>query len=64
MLSSQRDDWRVARARRPNVAGMPLDYLESPRNMEDEPTPLWKDLTIASGIALALWGVAALIFLG
>jgi hypothetical protein len=64
MSSSRSDEWNLARWRRPNVAGPSLDYGEPRGDTGDEPAPLWKDLTVASGMALALWAVAALIFLG
>ena len=66
MFSSRSDEWTVARWRQPNVAPISLDFLDSETDgSEDEGrTPLWKDLAIASGLALALWAVAAVLFLG
>lgn len=65
MFSSRSDEWTVARWREPNVPKVPLDFLEPTTGGDDDGrTPLWKDLTIASGLALALWAVAAVLFLG
>jgi hypothetical protein len=65
MFSSRSDEWTVARWRQPNIAQVSLDYMDSNDAVEDEGrTPLWKDLTVASGLALALWAIAAIIFLG
>jgi hypothetical protein len=60
MFTSRSDEWTVARWRQPNVSQISLD------DPEDEQTvpPLWKDLTVASGVALALWAIAAVLFLG
>jgi hypothetical protein len=66
MFSSRSDEWTIARWRQPNVAGLPLEFADDDRDMADDggSTPLWKDLTVASGLALALWALAALLFLG
>lgn len=66
MFSSRSDEWTVTRWREPNVAKVSLDFFESDADDAegDGRTPLWKDLTIASGLALALWAVAAVLFLG
>lgn len=66
MFSSRSDEWTVARWRQPNVPLAPLEFAEP---ISDDPgdegkTPLWKDLTVASGLALALWAIAAVLFLG
>lgn len=60
MFTSRSDEWTVARWRQPNVAQMSLDDPED----ETAAPPLWKDLTVASGVALALWAIAAVLFLG
>ncbi len=65
MFSSRSDEWTVARWRQPNIAQVPLDFIEPNDGLDEEGrTPLWKDLTVASGLALALWAIAAIIFLG
>lgn len=65
MFSSRSDEWTVARWRRPNIAQVSLDFIEPNDGLDEEGrTPLWKDLTVASGLALALWAIAAIIFLG
>ena len=64
MFSSRSDEWTVARWRQPNVAGVPLEFTDEAETDDAAPTPLWKDLTVASGLALALWAIAAVLFLG
>jgi hypothetical protein len=65
MFSSRSDEWTVARWRQPNVAGVPLEFTDEVEPTDEAaPTPLWKDLTVASGLALALWAIAAILFLG
>ena len=64
-MFSRSDEWTISRWRQPNVAQVSLDYTEPNDAADDEGrTPLWKDLTVASGMALALWALAAVIFLG
>jgi len=38
----------------------PLDFEEAP--VVDQAPPLWKDLTLASFVALLLWAAAATVF--
>jgi hypothetical protein len=64
MFSQRTDDWTVAHWRQPNVPERPLDFDFDRDDGEDGTTPLWKDLTVASGLALALWAIAAVLFLG
>lgn len=66
VFSSRSDEWTIARWRQPNVAGLPLEFADDDPEMTDDgaATPLWKDLTVASGLALALWAIAAVLFLG
>lgn len=65
MFPSRSDEWTVARWRQPNVAGVPLEFTDEVEPADEgAPTPLWKDLTVASGLALALWAIAAILFLG
>jgi hypothetical protein len=65
MFSMRSDDWTVSRWRQPNVANVSLDFVDPDTDgSDDDGTPLWKDLTVASGLALALWAVAAVLFLG
>lgn len=48
------DRWRIE----PRVRGLELDEAE-----EQNQTPaLWKDLTLASAVALLLWMMAAAVF--
>lgn len=52
------DDWTIDRWRlEPRYA---LEFDDSP-GVEKAP-PLWKDLTLASVVALVLWAVAAAVF--
>lgn len=65
MFSLRSDEWTVSRWRQPNVAQASVDFLDVNGDEADENrTPLWKDLTVASGLALALWAIAAVLFLG
>ncbi len=66
MFSLRSDEWTVSRWRQPNVAQAPIDFLDVNTDGADADgrTPLWKDLTVASGLALALWAIAAVLFLG
>jgi len=52
------DDWTVERWRtEPRLAPLEFDEVA----VEEAP-PLWKDLTLASALALLLWGAAAVAF--
>lgn len=66
MFSLRSDEWTVRRWKQPNVAQVPLDMLDldTDGSEEETRTPLWKDLTVASGLALALWAIVAVLFLG
>lgn len=65
MFSLRSDEWTVRRWKQPNVSQVPLDMLDIDTDGSEEArTPLWKDLTVASGLALALWAIAAVLFLG
>jgi hypothetical protein len=53
------DDWTIDRWRlEPRFKGFDLD---DPQELEPVPT-LWKDLTVASLVALVLWITAAVVF--
>jgi len=53
------DDWTIERWKtEPRLVG--LEFSEAPA-VEKAP-PLWKDLTIASALAVLLWGAAAVVF--
>ena len=53
------DDWTVSRWRiEPRVRGLEFD---DPTVVEQSP-PLWKDLTLASVVAVLLWAAAAAVF--
>ena len=52
------DDWTIERWKtEPRLMG--IDLID--RSVEQAP-PLWKDLTVASALAVLLWGAAALVF--
>ena len=53
------DDWTIDRWRlEPRLDAFELD---DPQDSEQAPT-LWKDLTVASLVALVLWVTAAIVF--
>jgi len=53
------DDWTIDRWRlEPRFKGFDLD---DPQELDPVPT-LWKDLTVASLVALVLWITAAVVF--
>lgn len=58
MKARHYDDWTIESWRiEPRLR--PLDVIDD----ETEATPpLWKDVTLASIVALLLWGTAALVF--
>ena len=59
MKTSELDDWTVSRWRlEPRVRGFEFD---DPDAAEQAP-PLWKDLTLASFVAVLLWAAAAAVF--
>jgi hypothetical protein len=59
MNSQNYDDRTIERWRlEPRLSGL---ELEDPESAEQAP-PLWKDLTLASVLALVLWLAAAAIF--
>jgi len=59
MHSQNYDDRTIERWRlEPRLSGL---ELEDPESAEQAP-PLWKDLTLASVLALVLWLAAAAIF--
>ena len=52
------DDWTIERWKtEPRLVG--LEYSDP---IVDKAPPLWKDLTVASALALLLWGAAAIVF--
>jgi hypothetical protein len=52
------DEWTIERWRtEPRLMG--LEFSES---LPDPAPPLWKDLTVASAIAIVLWAAAAIVF--
>lgn len=52
------DDWTIERWKtEPRLVG-----LEFTDGSVDQAPPLWKDLTVASAIAVLLWAAAAVVF--
>jgi len=52
------DDWTIERWRtEPRLVS-----LEFNDGSVDQAPPLWKDLAIASAVAILLWGAAAVVF--
>ena len=57
--TNKADDWTIERWRtEPRLVG--LEFSE-PAAFEKAP-PLWKDLTLASALAVLLWGAAVVVF--
>ena len=58
MRARHYDDWTIESWRiEPRLRAIETDMDEADHN-----PPLWKDLTLASVVALVLWGTAALVF--
>ena len=58
MNSRNYDNWTIERWRvEPRISG--LEFEDSPAT--DEAPPLWKDLALASALAVVLWIAAAAI---
>jgi hypothetical protein len=52
------DDWTIESWKtEPRLVG-----LEFSETAVDHAPPLWKDLTLASALAILLWGAAAIVF--
>ena len=52
------DDWTIERWKtEPRLMGLEFSEL----SVEQAP-PLWKDLTVASALAVLLWAAAAIVF--
>ena len=52
------DDWTIERWKtEPRLVG--LEFTDA---ATDKAPPLWKDLTLASALAVLLWGAAAIVF--
>ena len=59
MTTRNYDDWTIDRWRlEPRLERFEIEY---PPELDQAPT-LWKDLTMASFVALALWLMAAAVF--
>jgi hypothetical protein len=59
MSTRNYDNWTIERWRlEPRISG--LDFEDSPSG--DQAPALWKDLTLASVLALLLWIAAAAVF--
>jgi len=55
----QAEEWTIERWKtEPRLVG--LEFSDTP-SVEQAP-PLWKDLTLASALAVLLWGAAAVVF--
>jgi hypothetical protein len=52
------DDWTIERWKtEPRLVG--LEFTDA---AADQAPPLWKDLMIATAVAVVLWGAAAVVF--
>lgn len=59
MSSRNSDDWIIESWRlEPRMTDLQFDDASVP----DQSPPLWKDLALASVLALLLWGAAAIVF--
>jgi hypothetical protein len=59
MTARKEDDWTIERWRtEPPLNG--LEFVES--TPSEQAPPLWKDLTVASAVAILLWAAAAVVF--
>ena len=59
MAKRKADDWTIERWKtEPRLVG--LEFSDT-TTVEQAP-PLWKDLTLASALAVLLWGAAAIVF--
>lgn len=59
MNSHNYDDWTIERWRlEPRISGLELEDSQS----AEQTPPLWKDLTLASVLALVLWLAAVALF--
>ena len=57
MTKAKADDWTIERWKtEPRLVG--LEFSE----VADQAPPLWKDLTLASAVAVLLWGAALIVF--
>ena len=58
MTKREADDWTIERWKtQPRLVA--LEFSDA--SVEQAP-PLWKDLTLASALAVLLWGAAAVVF--
>ena len=57
-MSKRNDDWTIERWKTEPRLG--LELSESPT--VEQATPLWKDVTLASALAVLLWAAAAFVF--
>ena len=59
MTKREADDWTIERWKtEPRLVG--LEFSDT--TAVDKAPPLWKDLTLASALAVLLWGAAAVVF--
>ena len=59
MTTRNYDDWTIDRWKLdPKFPTLEIDLPST----ADQPPPLWKDLTLASVVAVALWAIAAVVF--
>ena len=58
MTKRNADDWTIERWRtEPRLVGLEFRDVSV-----DQAPPLWKDLTLASALAILLWSAAAVVF--
>lgn len=60
MKMRKAEDWTIERWRtEPRLAGL---KFSEPASSSDAAPPLWKDLTLATVLAVLLWAAAAVVF--
>ena len=57
MTKTKADDWTIERWKtEPRLVGLEFN------DVAEQAPPLWKDLTLASAVAVLLWGAALVVF--
>jgi hypothetical protein len=59
MVTRKGDDWTIERWR---VERRLVDLEFDESTLSEQAPPLWKDLTVASAVAVLLWAAAAIVF--
>ena len=63
MIKREADDWTIERWRtEPRLVGLEFGEATAGDTAVEQTPPLWKDLTLASALAVLLWGAVAVVF--